>query len=271
MIAGTRTKPRASRRTREASRRIESKRRAIDSSSVSYARPGVKGLGACALTLRGSDLHAIVFRMAHKAVMPVNGLLFCNRCKQRKPVEVFSSDATRKCGRASRCKECDRERATPRTREQKDRHAAYKRDPANLPHVRAVFHAWRHTNRGRLAIMVHHAKKRAAERGLPFDITFEDLSIPERCPLLDIPITFGKGKTHAGSPSLDRIDPSLGYVRGNVWVISYRANAIKHDANADELELIAIRLRDRQTSQLPVLRCSDIENPDRGGSGRPAR
>jgi hypothetical protein len=91
--------------------------------------------------------------------------------------------------------------------------------------------------------MVQCARNRAREQGVPFDITADDISIPERCPLLGIPIVRGEGKLHANSPSLDRLRPELGYVRGNVVVVSYRANAIKHDATPDELEMIARNLR----------------------------
>ena len=40
------------------------------------------------------------------------------------------------------------------------------------------------------------------------------------------------------SPSLDRIIPSLGYVKGNIRVISFRANTLKNNATLSELELI---------------------------------
>lgn len=91
--------------------------------------------------------------------------------------------------------------------------------------------------------MWEHAKKRAAKAGIPFDIEPTDVVIPEMCPLLGTPLTAGTRKAHANSPSLDRIIPSLGYVKGNVWVISYRANAIKNDASVEELEMIASNLR----------------------------
>lgn len=49
----------------------------------------------------------------------------------------------------------------------------------------------------------------------------------------------GEGVRNDASPSLDKIIPSLGYVPGNVLVISWRANRIKCDATANELMLIA--------------------------------
>lgn len=45
------------------------------------------------------------------------------------------------------------------------------------------------------------------------------------------------------SYSLDRIDSSKGYIKGNVWVIPFKANRIKSDATLEELELIAKNLK----------------------------
>jgi hypothetical protein len=50
------------------------------------------------------------------------------------------------------------------------------------------------------------------------------------------------------SPSLDRINPEKGYVRGNIAIISYRANRMKADGTADEHRLIAEWIR-RMTTQ----------------------
>jgi len=95
--------------------------------------------------------------------------------------------------------------------------------------------------------MLCSAKARAKKAKLPFDLKLEDVVIPEVCPLLGIPIVEGHMKGKQGpspnSPSLDRIRPELGYVKGNLWVISHRANIIKQDATPDELELIAKQLR----------------------------
>lgn len=41
------------------------------------------------------------------------------------------------------------------------------------------------------------------------------------------------------SPTLDRLDNTKGYVRGNVIVVSYRANRLKSDATIYELRRLA--------------------------------
>ncbi|WP_200905511.1 hypothetical protein [Sphingopyxis sp. 113P3] len=70
------------------------------------------------------------------------------------------------------------------------------------------------------------AKKRAADRGLPFDLSMEEVVIPSHCPVLGIELRCGEGRG-PGSPSLDRIEPELGYISGNVRVISDKANRMK--------------------------------------------
>jgi len=88
--------------------------------------------------------------------------------------------------------------------------------------------------------MLINAKDRAVKAGIPFNLTEGDIEIPDCCPALGIPLVAGssRGGTDA-SPSLDRIKPELGYVRGNVRVISGRANRIKSNAAASELEAVA--------------------------------
>jgi hypothetical protein len=87
-------------------------------------------------------------------------------------------------------------------------------------------------------VMVRNAKGRAKRAGVPFSLTPEDVVIPDLCPVLGIPIKQGKGGHSANSPTLDKIIPALGYVPGNVAVISHRANALKNNASIHELRAL---------------------------------
>lgn len=82
------------------------------------------------------------------------------------------------------------------------------------------------------------AKQRARRHGLEFSIKISDLTLPAVCPVLGIPLCVGNGRVGFNSPSLDRIDNRLGYVRGNVIIVSYRANTIKNDATLEELSKV---------------------------------
>ncbi len=99
--------------------------------------------------------------------------------------------------------------------------------------------------------MLKNARRRAKDCGVPFSITEADCIVPAVCPILGIPLFRGKGQNgfSDNSPSLDRIIPELGYVPGNVCVISYRANRIKSDASRAELHAIADYI-DRHTQVL---------------------
>ena len=83
--------------------------------------------------------------------------------------------------------------------------------------------------------MLSDAKKRSRQQKIPFSLTLDDIIVPTICPVLGTILMVGKGKVTPDSPSLDRLRPELGYIRGNVAVISYRANRIKNDATYDEL------------------------------------
>ena len=93
--------------------------------------------------------------------------------------------------------------------------------------------------------MLKKARTRAKEKGLAFDLDANFLRsiVPSHCPVLGTPLEWSARRGHGShalpnSPSLDRIDPSKGYVKSNVWIISNRANAIKNDASHEELKLV---------------------------------
>jgi len=98
--------------------------------------------------------------------------------------------------------------------------------------------------------MIWSAKRRARNKGLEFSITAKDISIPEFCPLLNIPLYKSKtGKPTNNSPTLDRKDNTLGYTKDNVWVISHKANSVKNSLAISELELLISSLREATSEQ----------------------
>lgn len=82
-------------------------------------------------------------------------------------------------------------------------------------------------------LMWYSAKSRARKIDVPFLITpahiLEVWPINDLCPVLGIPLIHNikGGCVHDSSPSLDRVIPELGYVRGNIIVMSQHANKIK--------------------------------------------
>ncbi len=92
------------------------------------------------------------------------------------------------------------------------------------------------TIRGKIT---NNARSTARLRNLPFNIQAEDLILPRYCPYLLTPIAYGCCEQQDDGPSIDRIDPKLGYVKGNVQVISYLANRMKNNASPEQLVTFA--------------------------------
>lgn len=104
---------------------------------------------------------------------------------------------------------------------------------------------WRQ-KRDHIAKLMYSIRKRAEAKEIPFDLDHKYLCAiaPSICPMFKIPLRWGYGHGTAGqagldSPSLDRIIPERGYVRGNVCWISNKANMIKSSANDKELYVVA--------------------------------
>lgn len=89
--------------------------------------------------------------------------------------------------------------------------------------------------------MVTRARARAKEKGVPFNLKATDITIPDLCPYIGMPLekTTGSNTAQPNSPSIDRIVPALGYVRGNVEVISHLANTMKSNATKEQLVAFA--------------------------------
>lgn len=85
----------------------------------------------------------------------------------------------------------------------------------------------------------YRLRVRSKRSGVPFDLDIEDIVIPELCPLLNIPLKIYENGSSFDTPSVDRIDSNKGYVKGNVWIISYLANRMKQNATREQLKVFA--------------------------------
>ena len=84
-----------------------------------------------------------------------------------------------------------------------------------------------------------YAKKRALKKGLEFSIKPKDIYIPKKCPILKVPLICSTRY----SPSIDRIYPDKGYIKGNIAVISALANSMKANATPQELLIFAKNIK----------------------------
>jgi hypothetical protein len=90
-------------------------------------------------------------------------------------------------------------------------------------------------------------RTRAISKGIPFDLSVEYLAsiTPDVCPVFGTPFNFiNNGKIAPDSPSVDRLRPELGYVEGNVCVVSMKANNIKSAYTAADVARVAEWMRE---------------------------
>lgn len=86
----------------------------------------------------------------------------------------------------------------------------------------------------RIKELLRSAKKRAKNNNLNFNLDLLDIKIPYYCPILNLSLEFSKKILSPNSPSLDRLEPSKGYVKDNIRVISHRANSLKNNSSYEE-------------------------------------
>lgn len=85
-----------------------------------------------------------------------------------------------------------------------------------------------------------HCRTRAKKKDLPFNLEASYIKsiMVTHCPVLGIELDYSlgnKGHAQQNSPSIDRIVPELGYIEGNIIIVSYRANSLRQDATIEEL------------------------------------
>lgn len=148
------------------------------------------------------------------------GTASCKICLEEKSVEHFHFRNDSQKYR-SECKECW---AKSRMTHYYDNHTTHKERAKKKRSHRPA------------ELLLTHAKSSAKTRGLDFNLELSDILIPEICPYLGIPLTNIQGMGYIYSNmSVDRIDSSKGYIKGNIQIISRKANSMKNDATEQEL------------------------------------
>lgn len=134
----------------------------------------------------------------------------CKKCGTWKPRLEFHAHAQCKDGINSVCKQCRKPTAKKQWVEKDYATKIYQR-----------------------------AKSRAKRKNRDFSIEITDILIPDLCPVFGVPLV----EDTEYAPSIDRIDSSKGYIKGNIQIISKRANLLKNNASVEELEKILLYLK----------------------------
>lgn len=155
----------------------------------------------------------------------------CSSCGKLKDESEFYHYKSSKDGLTHQCKQCMSEYRASK-REHYKEYTAYRREVDNETIKADRRKHYRNHPESR---MLMAAKQRAKNQGLEFNLTIDDIAVPDKCPLLEVPFVAGEKGNYEYTPSLDRIDPTKGYIKGNVWVITKRANTMKNNATREEL------------------------------------
>lgn len=148
-------------------------------------------------------------------------------------------------GRRSFCRECEHivQNSPERVKAKRESERKRRENPDYVKHRNEMDKSRRHTNEHSIKLAIlRSAKSRAKAKNIEFNIDVSDIILSEVCPLLNIKLA-SNNKISDNSYSLDRIDSNKGYIKGNVWIISNRANAIKNNASLEELELLVNNLK----------------------------
>jgi hypothetical protein len=167
-------------------------------------------------------------------------MLKCNRCGSEKEIEHFPSHN----GISSKiCKECVAHQRRAHYLNNKEhvlkRVALYRKNNKSVIRKKDLEYQLKNKNeikirrkeltvKNKEKMLWFSAKKRAKHKKLDFSIEIDDIIIPEYCPVLGIPLLRDNSIQLDNSPTLDRIDNTKGYIKGNVCVISNRANIVKN-------------------------------------------
>ena len=144
----------------------------------------------------------------------------CSVCNMVLKFEHFSKSKTGHLGYQASCKSCSQ-----------IRRKAYndKRMMSKEGHIRNI---------------LTKIKSRAKLKNLAFDLDFEYLIsiVTENCPILNTQLAWCSRTDNPvpESPSLDRLVPEKGYVKGNVSWVSHKANRIKNDASLEDLKKLIV-------------------------------
>lgn len=147
----------------------------------------------------------------------------CSKCKLVKNLSEFSHNKRMRDGLSRQCRTCYSEYF----QKTKDNRIT-------------TMYKWVEKNREKSILL--NTERRAKEEGLPFNLSLEDIQIPKKCPILGVKLDLSYKRNQCIDrelrPSVDRIIPELGYIKGNIRIISSKANRKKQDSNIRELQKI---------------------------------
>lgn len=187
----------------------------------------------------------------------------CSNCKLEKPLEDFYNDKHSKDLKTYECKDCYIKRRV----EKRDYHKNYQRELRKTDNEKVKKSRNLSYQKTEPALkLFRQAKQRSDRKLIDFNIDVSDIIIPEVCPLLNVPFIIGTNYDYEYTHSIDRIDTTRGYVKGNVWVVSKKANSMKNSGTIQELLIFAKNILEKFKEYdivQPTCINKDVESKDK--------
>ena len=150
----------------------------------------------------------------------------CSMCKEHKPLSEFTKRTSSKDGLGYNCKSCFKEYEDNQCRikkwfiskrsDAKRKNIDFTIKPEDIPGVKI-----------KETTKIYKSRKYTSWKAVEY---------PKVCPVFEMELDWGMNGRQPNSPSLDRIDPTKGYVKGNVMIISDLANGMKQNATPEQLK-----------------------------------
>jgi hypothetical protein len=150
----------------------------------------------------------------------------CSNCKEHKSFSEYYPHSTCKDGFDYRCKSCQKEYNDNKCSfkkwfiqkkvQAKVKGKEFTIEPEDIPGVKI-----------RETITIDRIGRKYK--------SWEAVEYPKVCPVFRIELDWGMNGHQPNSPSLDRIDSTKGYIKGNVMLMSHQANSMKSNATPEEL------------------------------------
>ena len=148
-----------------------------------------------------------------------SGFRVCSSCCEKKPIDEFKKPYKDGFSLIRKCKSCHAE--------------SMRKNRIKNKTVNPEYNAIREK--------LNSARKRAKENRYSFDISIEDLMpFPSHCEVFGIKldyVAFGYERVESLA-TIDKVIPELGYTKGNVRIISMKANRMKSDMSLKDIEAI---------------------------------
>lgn len=159
---------------------------------------------------------------------------YCPNCKQTLSKTSFYKDISRKDQLTRICKQCSKNYY----RDNKAHYNEYYKKRHQSHQKQILDYSKKYREENPLKVTLAKLKIRCKQKNWDFDLTEEYLETikVDICPVAKTKLNYKPSFAHdPNRASLDRIDNSKGYVKGNVAWISYRINTNKGDLSIQEI------------------------------------